>query len=438
MVVALAETVEEAPASQADTIPIDSIALPDAEGLDQPRIEEHTERDEAKGAGSPHRIILRQGLPSKELLETILFHLRGGDAHQRAVAFYLVDFDKREEYKLHTCPTTAHFAQARLGLTLREAQELLRVGRKLEILEELDEAFARGAIGWCKLREISRIATPETEWAWLLYAKSHNMREIEHAVRRKKEGDPPPKTGDEGGALQTFLNVLYRLTPKAKLAWETAFEKVSSEFPRGTSNDAIFMYIAEHLLRTPRDPEREGKHAPLYTIVFQVGPDGRGWAEFNEGRMEIPLRDIYEIAGKARVIEVPPLAEGEGKAILQGERGTVPKEERDGPATPAMRFAVSARESHRCAICRRRRPLHGHHFDSRALGGKTLLARLLGACGVCHGLIHAGLIRLRALPGGKLEIRDHEGNLIKEFDLAEMLPPEKLVLIERALAAEDP
>ena len=279
MVVALAETVEEAPASQADTLPMkkknDSIALPDAEGLDQPRTKEHTERDEAKGAGSPHRIILRQGLPSKELLETILFHLRGGDAHQRAVAFYLVDFDKREEYKLHTCPTTAHFAQARLGLTLREAQELLRVGRKLEILEELDEAFARGAIGWCKLREISRIATPETEWAWLLYAKSHNMREIEHAVRRKKEGDPPPKAGEgEGGALQTFLNVTYRLTPKAKLAWETAFEKVSSEFPKGTSNDAIFMYIAELLLRTARDPEREAKLAPIYTIVFQVGPDG--------------------------------------------------------------------------------------------------------------------------------------------------------------------
>jgi hypothetical protein len=255
-------------------------------------------------AKSLHRIVLRQGLPSKELLEAILFHGRAGDAHRRAQAFYLVDFDNREEYKLYGPGTTTLFAHERLGLSLKEAQTLLRIGRKLEILVELDEAFARGEIGWSKVREICRVATPETERAWLLYAKSHNMREIERAVSGKKEGDPPPKEGEPGG-LQTFLNVMYRLTPTAKLAWETAYAKVSSEFPNGTSIHEIFMYIAELLLRTPRDPERDGKHPPPYTIVFQVGPDGRGWAEFNEGRMEIPLRDIYEIAGKARVIEVP-------------------------------------------------------------------------------------------------------------------------------------
>ena len=106
-------------------------------------------------------------------------------------------------------------------------------------------------------------------------------------------------------------------------------------------------------------------------LVFVVFPVAGGliYLKFNEGRLEIPLRDIYEIAGKARVIEVPALAEGVGETILLGERGTVPKEQRDGPATPAMRFAVSARENHRCAICKRRRALHHHHLESLARGG---------------------------------------------------------------------
>src|SRR5688572_20539137 len=406
-----------------------------AESVDESAPAPHSsEHDEVcpHCAKSIHRIVLRQGLPSKELLETILFHGRAGDAHRRAQAFYLVDFDNREEYKLYGPGTTTLFAHERLGLSLKEAQTLLRVGRKLEILVELDEAFARGEIGWSKVREICRVATPETERAWLLYAKSHNMREIEHAVARKKEGDSPPKEGEPGG-LQTFLNVMYRLTPTAKLAWETALAKVFSEFPKGATIHEVLTYIAETMLHTPRDPERDGKRAPIYTIVFQTGPDGKGWAEFNEGRMEIPLRDILEIAGKARVIEVPPLAEGEGKTILLGQRGTVPKEERDTPATPAMRFAVSVRENNRCAICKRRRVLQDHHCDSLALGGKTLIERLLGICIPCHGLLHNGLIRLGVLPGGKLEIRDREGNLLAEFDLAEMLPPEKLVLIEREI-----
>jgi len=48
------------------------------------------------------------------------------------------------------------------------------------------------------------------------------------------------------------------------------------------------------------------------------------------------------------------------------------------------------------------------------------------------------LIRLRVLPGGKLEILDREGNVLGEFDLAEALPPEKLVIIEREIARVAP
>ena len=97
--------------------------------------------------------------------------------------------------------------------------------------KELDEAFARGEIGWSKVREICRVATPETERAWLLYAKSHNMREIERAVS-EEEGRRPAA---EGGRARWPANVpqchLQAHPPTAKLAWETAYAKVSLRVP---------------------------------------------------------------------------------------------------------------------------------------------------------------------------------------------------------------
>ena len=87
MGVALAESVDRA----APAAPIESLALLEPEELDGPAVEGHsteveghsTEHDEVCPycAKSIHRIVLRQGLPSKDLLEAILFHRRAGDAH---------------------------------------------------------------------------------------------------------------------------------------------------------------------------------------------------------------------------------------------------------------------------------------------------------------------------------------------------------------------
>src|SRR5262245_18009140 len=114
--------------------------------------------DRAVGRRS-RRIELVQGLPPRDLLQRIQHHLRGGDAERRAAAFYLVDFDRREEYKRYSYTSCIPFGEAVLGRSRKEVGELLRVGKALEELPAIDRAFGDGSLGWSKLREITRVAT---------------------------------------------------------------------------------------------------------------------------------------------------------------------------------------------------------------------------------------------------------------------------------------
>jgi len=142
-------------------------------------------------------IKLIPGLPTKRLVKTIRYHHRHGEASRRALAFYLLDMEQRGEHKSVRCSSTVQFAVDALELDPREARDLLRVARALEDLPEIDRAFAQGQIGWSKLREMTRVATAQTEGEWLSFAKKNRAREVELAVSGAKRGQKPPK--DNGG-----------------------------------------------------------------------------------------------------------------------------------------------------------------------------------------------------------------------------------------------
>ena len=52
------------------------------------------------------------------------------------------------------------FLAYRVGITRREARELLRVGEALQQLPVIRAAFARGAVTLTKVRALTRVATP--------------------------------------------------------------------------------------------------------------------------------------------------------------------------------------------------------------------------------------------------------------------------------------
>ena len=83
------------------------------------------------------------------------------------------------------------YVERRLGFDRRTARERLRVARALDALPELRSALAKGERSWTAVREITRIATPENELAWIASTERLTVRQIEKMVAGRKAGDDP-------------------------------------------------------------------------------------------------------------------------------------------------------------------------------------------------------------------------------------------------------
>ncbi len=94
---------------------------------------------------------MRPGLDGDEVRRRLARAARHEETSRRVLAFYLVEMDVRRLYQTTGHGSTAHYAEARLGLDRRRVAELLRVGAKLLELREVDRAFCEGRLGWAKV-----------------------------------------------------------------------------------------------------------------------------------------------------------------------------------------------------------------------------------------------------------------------------------------------
>jgi hypothetical protein len=109
-------------------------------------------------------------------------------------------------------------------------QEKLRIAESLESLPELAQPLRDGAASWSSVRELTRVATSETEHAWLERAGGRTVCGIEKLVSGHRPGSLPDDVPDpsahrhvlrfeaSGEALQPFV----RRSPKSSRCGRTA------------------------------------------------------------------------------------------------------------------------------------------------------------------------------------------------------------------------
>ncbi len=356
---------------------------------------------------------LVRGLPRRELLERIRFHHRQGEVAERALGFYLLDMERRKAYR----PGFESAADwARRQLDLKRADKLILLAKRLEKLPKIRKAFDERELPWTKVREIARIADSDTEETWLDCARKSTSRELERQVEGKKRGDKP------GGGLKArrwkYVETL-RLLGGDKAIWDGAIRKILHELGKGATPTQAAVEIARRILASsPAGGEPAGKPgAGWCVVVFHQKADGSTWADTTEGPVPVdPEVLVKRIREGARVIHAKDIAgTGECSAILFGERGQVPPEERDPSISAELRAAVLARDGHRCLICGSTEDLTVHHFKSHAHGGKTSMECLGTLCVRCHGACHEGDILLRTETDGRVTALDRDGEVLGQF-----------------------
>jgi len=82
-------------------------------------------------------------------------------------AEYLLDMSERRLFRELGYSSVMHYGTHALGLSPRDVWDRLRVARALRQLPGVGAALRRGWLSWSKLREVIRVATPETEGEWL-------------------------------------------------------------------------------------------------------------------------------------------------------------------------------------------------------------------------------------------------------------------------------
>ncbi len=113
-------------------------------------------------------------------LTTLAAHMNAGNYRFLVL---LEEFRRRGGHVGWGIASCAHWLQWKCGIGLVAAREKVRVAKALPGLPKLADAMRRGVISYCKVRAMTRIATPENEALLLAIAEDGTVSHVEKTVR---------------------------------------------------------------------------------------------------------------------------------------------------------------------------------------------------------------------------------------------------------------
>ncbi len=319
-------------------------------------------------------------------------------------------------YKLGYSSIT-QYAEVNFGFHSSKTYEYLRVARSLPGLPQTTERFNEGRISWSAVREVTKIATTETEEEWLDYAKKHSLWRLRAEVQDTLEKKRDRPRSDKFGMPNLPVKLGFNLTMEEHHIVQMAFQKVGDELRRSLSSDKInsgaiepktvLLFMAQRMLET--DPCSCGspkcrveKKDSIYTILYRIcGICKEAHIMTTEGPVEVPREHITRIEGESKKVEITREEEVSSKPPSDSQ-GAPPKIDR--PNTQKLVEKVITRDGGVCAnpCCRREVGLQGHHIVLRSEGGATELYNEITVCAYCHALIHRGLLIVKVDSKGEI------------------------------------
>jgi hypothetical protein len=252
---------------------------------------------------------------------------------EKTLVSWLVEIQDRKLYQNFACSSIYHYASRYLKLAEHTVAEFLRSGRKLAELPLLSSAYEQGELSSTHIREITRVATPDTESFWYEAAKNCTTRKIEKMVAFTPKGGIPPGEGKEQA-----LSLINNRPAEKKNFCDRAFLQKETAGPM-----------------TPGD---------------QANPAGHlGTDTFSE-RTRFPAKKCLSPTSRRRA------------------RKSIP---------PAVRKRVLDRDGHCCQApgCSSELFTVIHHIDPVALGGTDDEHQLITLCWSCHDLMHEGTLSVK-------------------------------------------
>jgi len=315
--------------------------------------------------------------------------------------------------------TIHQYAEKHFGYRATWTSEAVRVAKALPDLPRSTSEFEAGDLSWSALREITRVASRETEGEWLEFGKLRPFlslkAEVQDAVKKKRDR---PRL-ERYGLPRIRMRLVFELEPEGydmalKSLKKAARELSESAGGKEASLEEPFLFLAERMHETdPAGPpkDRIEREAPLYTLLYQMCQSCRvAHVRTSEGPVEVPAEVIERVEADAERITISPEEERPDAVAVAavpappGAPGGGGARKIDRPTPAWLMRKVAARDGFVCSnpYCRRKLDNQNHHIELRSEGGPTNLWNLARACLYCHSALHSGLIRIERDSEGKI------------------------------------
>jgi hypothetical protein len=346
------------------------------------------------------------------------------------------------------------YMERAMGYAPRTATERLRVARAIAELPLIADALEGGELAHSAVRELSRVAIPETEDAWLEAARGKSLREVEAMVSGHKPGDLPTDPTEPCFHRKT---ITIELSPETYDLLRVMHKLAAEEYGQRLSDDELIASLFRRAYGADAGGGSvgfEGAGAGAGSAGFEGAGAGGGSAGFEgagagggssgledagaggssagsedagagggsggasggsggssarSGRVGSPAYKIaikqcpdckraWQLSGGRDVEVRPEVAECAAcDAVHLGSLDAAVPERATMTVTPRKREQVLARDGYRCTVpgCRRNVGLDLHHIEYQSRGGGHELWNLTSICDLHHKAVHFGKLVIR-------------------------------------------
>jgi hypothetical protein len=148
--------------------------------------------------------------------------------------------------------TFAEYVERLLGYSPRSTHEKLRVAEALEGLPALSCALDRGALTWSALRELTRVASADTEQEWLAFASGKTVRQLQDVIAHTEPGDAPDSPRTPGPRRHVLR---FEVTPETFALFREASAHLRRHGDLAFDDDALLLTWRAPSSEVPPTPD---------------------------------------------------------------------------------------------------------------------------------------------------------------------------------------
>lgn len=314
--------------------------------------------------------------------------------------------------------SVVEYIQRLFGYAPRLTQEKLRVAEALEQLPALAAALQNAETCWSSVRELTRVATPATEKAWMDAARGRSARDVERLVSGRARGSLPTDPADD--RLRRHV-LRFEVSGDVLATFRDAITKIRQDAGVPLDDDATLLLMARHVLGGPVDEGRASYQVELSVCedcrrarqqgggeLVEVAASIADMADCDAQRLHsahvdganIPALDLSGArAGGASnpALDLSCAQAGGASTPAQNSRLTHADRAKVHPRArqqipPALRREILRRDRRRCQVpgCLHYTFLDLHHIQPREEGGQHEADNLVTLCGAHHRAAHNG------------------------------------------------